>query len=136
MNSRIILLSFLFILLSWSVINIVVAIIRRTKNKDKKHYFWEMNGLWNIVNFGIALYGIIFTINTFDKLLDGSRDVNAQINIIGFNIPLDIIYCLVGLILKRQGSVRLKGYGDAVTFQGGFLLIFDILFVISLLAVQ
>lgn len=136
MNSRIILLSFLSILLSWSVINIVVAIFRRTKNKDKKHYFWEMNGLWNIVNFGIALYGIIFTINTFDKLLDGSRDVNAQINIIGFNIPLDIIYCLVGLILKRQGSVRLKGYGDAVTFQGGFLLIFDILFVISLLAVQ
>lgn len=136
MNSRIILLSFLSILLSWSVINIVVAIFRRTKNKDKKHYFWEMNGLWNIVNFGIALYGIIFTINAFDKLLDGSRDVNAQINIIGFNIPLDIIYCLVGLILKRQGSVRLKGYGDAVTFQGGFLLIFDILFVISLLAVQ
>lgn len=95
-----------------------------------------MNGLWNIVNFGIALYGIIFTLNAFDKLLDGSRAVNNQVTIISFNIPLDIIYCLVGLILKRQNSVRLKGYGDAVTLQGSFLLIFDILFVISLLAVQ
>jgi len=112
------------------------AVRQRLKSTGRKHYFWEMNALWNIVNFGIALYGLAYTINTFGELIDGSRAVSNQIKLIGFNVPLDIIYCLIGLILKKQGNVRLQGYGDSVLLQGGFLLIFDVLFVAGLLAVQ
>ena len=97
-----------------------------------------MNAAWNSVNLAIAGFGYY-----------GLRSQSAQLglsetitefqnfeNILLFNAGLDIGYMALGAWLWERGlrkeNTRLKGYGQSIILQGGFLFAFDtVLFFMS-----
>lgn len=95
-------------------------------------YFAQMNTIWGSVDFVTALLGYTGTQNNKNKKLTAAETLHEQERIekiFRINSYLDIGYLGAGLYLKLAGDSRnspmMKGYGEAVLLQGGFLLIFD-----------
>lgn len=95
-------------------------------------YFFQMNTIWGAVNFGTALLGYASVQKYRKKTLNGAETLEQQKrieNIFRINAYLDVAYLGVGTYLKLAGDSRkspiMKGYGESILMQGGFLLIFD-----------
>jgi hypothetical protein len=95
-------------------------------------YFAQMNTIWGSVDFVAALLGYTGTQNDIRKKLSPAEIVDRQNRmekIFFVNGCLDVAYIGTGLYLKLAGdsrnSVMMKGYGESILMQGGFLLIFD-----------
>ena len=118
---------------SWACLNIVVGGILRSKAQGALRSFHEMNAGWNFVNLIIAFYGYL-NLPTEPrwslKELVGELDYLDGILLV--NSGLDVAYLALGFALVERGlrlsSNRLRGFGSSIMLQGGFLLIFDILF--------
>ncbi len=130
------------ILGSWSVLNITTSLAFREKTTGIDKQFHTMNGLWNLVNGGLALSGYL---NSKKERL--SSDAIESMNkfhtlerTLIFNSGLDIAYIATGLYLRERGknelnltrSEQFQGFGKSLMLQGGFLLVFDALFYSSL----
>lgn len=94
-----------------------------------------MNALWNTVNLAIAGFGYYSSLQTDPAVLDlaGSLQKHQAFQkILLFNTGLDVGYIIGGLYLtersKRPGvdGNRLKGFGNSIMVQGGFLFVFDL----------
>ncbi len=118
---------------SWSAANIIVSAFAIKTSNQQVHYFHNMNVMWNSVNLALATIGYISeskeTTNniTFTNVLNHQ---NKTEKLFLFNTGLDIAYVTAGFYLKERGNSKinpdkLRGYGDAVAVQGGFLLLFD-----------
>lgn len=124
----------MIVLGSWAVGNIAVGGIGMAQTRGVPHYFHQMNLFWNTVNLGIAVGGYIGA-TSMDPAV-GSVEVLSQYHqfskILLLNTGLDVGYVMTGLYLReRSGNVnkhakRLKGYGNSLMLQGGFLLVFDL----------
>jgi hypothetical protein len=74
------------VLLAWALFNIAGAIntkAYRRKQADVRGYFWQMSGMWGVINAviaGSALLGIIRA-----SVVTQSQK-ESQIGIIGFNV--------------------------------------------------
>ena len=95
-------------------------------------YFFQMNTIWGSVNFVTAVLGYTSTQKYKNKKLTAAETLEAQKKIqkIFFvNGCFDVAYVGTGLYLKLVGdsrnSPKMKGYGESILMQGGFLLIFD-----------
>ena len=95
-------------------------------------YFFQMNTIWGAVNFGTALLGYANVQKYRKKTLNGAETLEQQKRIekiFRVNEYLDVAYLGVGAYLKLAGDSRkspiMKGYGESILMQGGFLLIFD-----------
>lgn len=128
----------MLVLGGWAVSNIVIGGIGMTQSSGNTKYFHQMNAAWNSVNLAIAGFGYY-----------GLRSQSAQLglsetitefqnfeNILLFNAGLDIGYMALGAWLWERGlrkeNTRLKGYGQSIILQGGFLFAFDtVLFFMS-----
>lgn len=95
-------------------------------------YFFQMNTIWGAVNFGTALIGYAGIQKFRRKTLNAAGTLEQQKrieNIFRINEYLDVAYLGVGTYLKLAGDSRkspiMKGYGESILIQGGFLLIFD-----------
>ena len=95
-------------------------------------YFAQMNTIWGSVNFVTALLGYTGAQNDKNKHFSASQLLEKQDRlqkIFLVNGCLDIGYVGAGLYLKLAGdsrnSAQMKGYGESLLMQGGFLLIFD-----------
>jgi hypothetical protein len=125
----------MWLLGSWAAGNIIIGGAGMGKTAGSTHYFHQMNLMWNTVNIGIAAFG----------LLSRSPELSGQIseviashrkieNLYLINSGLDILYMAGGAyLIHRSGSSEkradlLKGYGQSVILQGGFLLAFDTAF--------
>lgn len=124
------------ILLIWAVACIFVgAYFWFKSSKKEQRAFFQMTFLWGIINLCIAA-GSIFYFSTLDpKLIDLKTIIYTGFTIeklLLFNAGLDIAYVAIGSFLHERGShtksALLKGYGRAIWIQGGFLLVFDIVF--------
>lgn len=122
---------------SWAVVNIYFWYKNKDITKNSTYYFWQMNGLWNVINLSIAL---ISTILVLVKLQSYRTDANLQelqVNIVAFNILLDILYIAAGFYLEHRGKAkkndRLIGYGNAIQLQGAFLFFFDSVLALGLI---
>lgn len=123
---------------SWAVGNMAIGGIGMTQTQGVPHYFHQMNLLWNTVNLGIAVGGYL-SAASLDPVT-GSVEALSQYNqfskILLLNTGLDVAYVMTGLYLReRSGNVskhsrRLKGYGNSLMLQGGFLLAFDLVLVL------
>ena len=95
-------------------------------------YFFQMNTIWGAVDFGTALLGYASVQKYRKKTLTAAETLEQQKRlekIFLINGGLDIVYIGAGTYLKLVGDSRhspiMKGYGESILMQGGFLLLFD-----------
>lgn len=117
----------------WAAGNIVVSGVGMTQSKGNVRYFHQMNLAWNSVNLAIAglgYFGSRRDPSAFD-LKETVQEFNKFEDILLFNAGLDVGYMATGAYLWERGirkeNSRLKGYGQSLILQGGFLFTFDII---------
>lgn len=123
----------MLILGGWSAANIITSAFATNTKNDEMHYFHQMNVQWNSVNLVIAALGY-WSANreknnnsTFARVLKRQNGVEKTYLI---NLGLDVAYIAGGLYLTERGKrnknpAQFKGYGNAIMFQSGFLLLYD-----------
>ena len=127
-NQRSINKSGMYTLLGWSSTNIVSGAIASTQTEGSAHYFHQMNALWNTVNLGLSIGGLLQERKLKIKSLE---DLNARQKklekIFLINGGLDLVYMGVGtgLLLSKNETDTKQGYGQSLLLQGGFLMLFD-----------
>ncbi|OAV44490.1 hypothetical protein [Lewinella sp. 4G2] len=119
----------------WAVANIGTGLALRGGSEGATRRFHEMNALWNTVNLAIAGFGYYSYLQAdpagWDLATSMQKHQQFQ-KILLFNTGLDVGYVLGGLYLteraKRPGvdTDQLKGYGNSIMLQGGFLFVFDL----------
>lgn len=120
---------------TWAVGNIGVSGARYFATSGSEKYFHQMNVGWGVVN--LALAGVSLVGNRrFTSPTDRAATTKAQLrteNIYLLNTGLDAAYIMGGFYLKERARTRpterrqnqLRGYGQSLLLQGGFLLVFD-----------
>jgi len=126
----------MMVLGSWAILNIATGAYGMSTQAGSSKYFYQMNLFWNTVNLGIAGYSLISGYLTDISLLSHEQMVEKHMfteKLLLINAGLDILYMATGgfLISKSKSSTKrpelLKGYGQSLILQGGFLLVFDTL---------
>ena len=123
-------------LAGWSAANLVVSGAALGQTQGSTHYFHEMNLYWNVVNVGIAGLGLLsLRKKTASPTLSSvvKEHYSLQKSLL-FNTGLDVAYVTGGVWLLDKSNTetdpvrnaRFRGFGQAVIFQGGFLLVFDV----------
>ena len=131
-----VLIGFMVLLGTWAVVNIVLW---RTHRNSTRHmaYYWQMNGLWNIVNLSIALGSIVSALVNASSYQNSAATQKFIIWLVAINILADLLYVGFGTWLESRGkkdsNVRYRGYGLSIQLQGAFLFLFDTLLVIGLI---
>ncbi|THH34972.1 DUF6992 family protein [Neolewinella litorea] len=119
----------------WAVGNIGLGLALRGSRVGEARRFHEMNAIWNTVNLGIAALGYLSVAREDPAALDafGSLAENHGLQkVLLFNAGLDVAYVVGGMYLRERArrpdvdADRLRGYGNSVLLQGGFLLVFDL----------
>lgn len=124
----------MLVLGSWAAGNILVGTYGNFKANGEAKYFHQFNAAWNIVNLGIAAFGYFNAVNSDPTAMTNVeiiKDFNSLQNLLLLNAGLDVAYIATGFYLKERSknsssSERLRGYGNSLLLQGGFLLAFDI----------
>lgn len=121
------------VLLGWSAANLVSAPIGAgLSDGARADAFWWGNGGWNVVNAGIAGLSLATLPAKRRAVWDAdalARDKDRFERTLLFNMGLDVAYLAAAGWLsergRRTGDEQLRGLGDALAVQGGFLLVFD-----------
>lgn len=124
----------MLVLGGWAAANILVGTYGNFKANGESKYFHQFNAAWNIVNLGIAAFGYFNAVNSDPALMTNVeiiKDFNSLQNLLLLNAGLDVAYIATGFYLKERSknsssAERLRGYGNSLLLQGGFLLAFDI----------
>lgn len=124
----------MLVLGGWAVGNILVGTYGNFKATGEAKYFHQFNAMWNVVNLGIAAFGYFNAVNSDPSSmtnLEIIKDFNSLQNFLLLNAGLDVAYIATGLYLKERSknsssAERLRGYGNSLLLQGGFLLLFDV----------
>jgi hypothetical protein len=117
----------------WGALNLATgAIAWPNSTSPEARYFFKMNTIWGAVNFGTGLLTYASLQKQRKKNFTAAETLKEQKRIekiFQINSYLDIAYIGTGLYLKIAGDSRhspiMKGYGESVLLQGGFLLLFD-----------
>jgi len=125
----------MYVLGGWALANMAAGAYGWAAFEGEKKYFSQMNLFWNIVNLSIAGFALYSNYST-DLLSLGDGEIMTKHlkteRLFLINSGLDVAYMGAGILMRHlgTGSERrgdlLKGYGNAVILQGGFLLVFDI----------
>jgi len=127
----------MIVLSSWAIGNMGVngALLRNPSSNEQGH-FYRMNIFWNVVNLGLALPGLRYSIITDPSTLSLAETVgeyHQMSKILLMNAGLDVAYITGGFLMKEMAKTRdkkkdiLNGYGRSLILQGGFLLAFDVI---------
>ena len=122
----------MLVLGGWAVGNIGVGLALRGNTEGSTRRFHEMNAIWNVVNLGIAGLGYFTLGGPETEVLSGWGENVSFEKILLFNAGLDVGYVLGGLYLRERArrpdadTDRLRGYGNSIVLQGGFLFVFDL----------
>jgi len=124
----------MLVLGGWAVGNILVGTYGNFKASGEAKYFHQFNAMWNVVNLGIAAFGYFNAINSDPSSMSNLEILNEYNSLQSFlllNAGLDVAYIATGFYLKERSknsssSERLRGYGNSLLLQGGFLLMFDV----------
>ena len=115
----------------WSGVNITVGTIGYfTQPKNEWTYFQEMNVLWNVINLGLAIPGILIKDKKQATLIGSLKKHHNLQTIYLVNAALDVSYITAGIFLRMIGSekndLRMNGYGSSLLLQGGYLMVYDL----------
>ena len=119
-------------LTSWAAVNIAGGTTAYFLAKDREwKYFHEMNVLWNTVNLGLGISGLLMERKSRTDLnMEQSLKAQKRVErIFLVNSGIDLIYIGSGLAMRQMQNAknpeRMRGYGNALILQGSFLLVFD-----------
>jgi hypothetical protein len=126
----------MIVLGSWAAANIATGFIIAGQTTGEAHYAWQMNGIWNIINGGLAVMGFLNAKRAMTKKYDYADNVSAQVGmekLYALNLGLDFAYIAGGFFLREKGTNetnlkskdQLNGYGSSIIIQGAFLLLYD-----------
>lgn len=120
------------VLLAWSAANLAAGGIGYATDEPRR-YFHQMNAAWNVVNAGIATAGLLGLRSELGVQVTGAEALQEAVHfekILLLNAGLDVAYVAAGGLLyergRRKNSERLRGYGQSLWLQGGFLFAFDL----------
>ena len=125
----------MYVLGGWAALNITGGLILRGRTTGEARRFHEMNALWNTVNLAIAGAGYYSAVTADPSGWDLATSLGKQHGfekVLLFNAGLDVGYVMGGLYLRERANRpdadrdQLRGYGNAVILQGGFLFAFDL----------
>jgi len=124
----------MIVLGSWAVGNILLGAYGNYKASGDTKYFHQFNAMWNVVNLGIAAFGYFNAAGSDPNSMTATQILNEYGSLQNFlllNAGLDVAYMVTGLYLKERAknssnAERLRGYGNSLLLQGGFLLAFDV----------
>ncbi|MCX6215593.1 hypothetical protein [Spirosoma sp.] len=120
---------------SYALANIAVGAVAAGQTSGETKYFHKMNVYWNLVNLGIAGFGLLGSRKTLvgsETLADAVKQHENMKKILLLNTGLDVAYVVGGAYLRERGTNQpdkadqLRGYGKSIMFQGGFLFAFDL----------
>jgi len=119
---------------SWAAGNILIGAYGNFTTGNETKYFHQFNAMWNLVNLGIAAFGYFNTISSNPAAmttLEILNEYHSFQNFLLLNAGLDVAYIMTGFYLKEKSKSSsrgelLRGYGNSLLLQGGFLLVFDI----------
>ena len=117
----------------WSAANIIAGAIGSGANNRQTHYFHQMNMIWGATNLlfaGLGYWGATKENSNDITLTKVLLHQNRIEKTFLFNAGLDLTYVTAGLYLtersrRKSDPSQLKGYGNSIMLQGGFLLLFD-----------
>lgn len=126
----------MIVLGSWAIANMGVngALLSNPSSNEQGH-FYRMNIFWNVVNLGLAIPGLRYSIITDPStlsLVETANEYHQMSKILLLNTGLDVAYITGGFLMKEMAKTRerkrdiLNGYGRSLILQGGFLLAFDL----------
>ncbi len=126
--------SAMLVLGGWAVGNILIGTYGNFKTKGEAKYYHQFNAMWNVVNLGIAAFGYLNAVNSYPSSmtnLEIIKDYNSLQSFLLLNAGLDVAYIATGFYLKERSknsssAARLRGYGNSLLLQGGFLLLLDV----------
>lgn len=119
----------------WAVSNMLYGGYGSAKFENDKKYFHQMNLMWNVVNASIAGFALYKLGSTDLSAMSAEQMMakhNQTQNLYIINAGLDLLYIAGGAYMVQVSGKnekhrdRLKGYGQSVVLQGGFLLVFDL----------
>ena len=122
------------ILGSWAIVNMASGAWGMSVKTGSTKYFYQMNLFWNTVNLGIAGYALVSGYLTDVSALSDAQMIDKHLTtekVLLINAGLDVLYMAGGafMLSKSKTSTKrpelLKGYGQSLLLQGGFLLVFD-----------
>ncbi len=128
------------VLTGWAAANLIGGAIGNLVvpvGRDAR-YFHQANWAWNTVNLTLGAIGLRSARRERPGAA-GPRQVDAAITraqrVFAVNALLDVGYVVGGYttweIGKDRESARVRGYGEAVIFQGAFLLAFDLAMILA-----
>lgn len=127
----------LYVLGGWAAVNILAGATGAAVTDGETSGFYEMTAGWNVVNFGLAGFGLLGLRDapTDLSLWETTQAQNRIEDTLLFNAGLDIGYMMMGFLIRsaaseEPGSIeaeRLRGWGTAVVAQGAFLFAFDLI---------
>ena len=119
---------------SYALANIAVSAVATGQTMGETNQFHRMNVYWNLVNLGIAGFGLLGARkqnpNT-ESLKDAVSRHSQMKKVLAINAGLDVVYVAGGAYLagrtdNSETADRNRGFGKAIIVQGGFLLVFDV----------
>ena len=125
----------MLVLGGWALTNIALGAGLQGSRSGSDRYFHRMNAYWNVVNLGIAGFGYYAATQLDPAGYDLATSINKHHGfqkILLFNAGLDVGYVLGGLYLTERAKNRpdqrdrLRGFGQSIMLQGGFLFAFDL----------
>ncbi|MFM8361240.1 MAG: DUF6992 family protein [Haliscomenobacter sp.] len=125
----------MWVLGAWALGNIGAGIALSSQRDGSAKYFHQMNAGWNLVNLGIASVGYLAAVRTDPAAGGLYESIQSQYQIqkiLLLNTGLDVAYMAGGayLIERSKNDLknpdRLKGFGQSILLQGGFLFVFDL----------
>lgn len=137
----------LLLLTGWSVGNLALSPFLANNFKvfrnnfvgdvSSKDYFHQMNFNWNLLNVGIVGMSHFLVYKDQRKPWNiqelSMKKKKAEKSII-INMGLDVAYMIFGLLIKHSDKnlpVN-QGYGNSLILQGGYLLLYDAIFLRNL----
>lgn len=121
-------------LAGWAAGNMILSGWAMQSAQGSNYRFHQMNVFWNVVNMGIAAGGY-FGLPESSEIVPLTQTVTEYQSfnkILLLNAGLDVAYIMTGLYMKERAKnedkrkAMLKGFGNSIMLQGGFLFLFDV----------
>ena len=115
----------------WAAGNIAYGTFGWINNSGEKKYYHQMNTLWNTVNLGLAVYGLLSQGSEQENISEFIQKNQQMEKVLLINGGLDLLYMGTGIYLQNrsyasaQHNEQMTGYGKSLVLQGAFLFVFD-----------
>ena len=112
----------MFVVGGWALANIISGTTLSFTMKGEAKYFNQFNALWNTVNLGLAVNGLLNTGSDTLSLYNSVTGHQTLQNIFVLNAGLDLAYIATGFFLKEKAKTSekkelLTGYGNSLLVQ-------------------